>query len=174
MTKPEPRENMTPLKQINGLFEERKQHGTGTNDFTLRTKTGAVQMFCHSKAPPMRPGDMISVILSEDRIVTICNFSTGAQMRYNGYPFKSEAVTLSSILGLALGLFILSFAAFAAGLQVSVHADGSIVLQTVGIFWLGGVLLVIGFEGQRIFVRNHNVALIARIEKMLQQACLDP
>jgi hypothetical protein len=122
----------------------------------------------------MRPGDMISVILCEDRIVTICNFSTGAQMRYNGYPFKSEAITLSTILGLALGLLLLSFAAFAAGLQVSVHASGFILLQTVGIFWLGGVLLIVAFEGQRIFARNHNVALISRIEKMLQQACLDP
>ena len=48
------------------------------------------------------------------------------------------------------------------------------MLQTLGIFWLAGVLLVIGFEGQRILVRNHNVGLVSRIEKMLEQACLDP
>jgi hypothetical protein len=165
---------MTSLKQINGLFVEPTQHGKGANSFSLRTKQGPAEFFCHTKLPPMRQGDMISVILSDDRIVTICNFSTGAQMRYSGYPFKSEAITLSTILGLALGLFLLSFGAFTAGAQASLRANGFIMLETLGIFWLGGVLLVLGFEGQRILVRNHNVALISRIEKMLQQACLDP
>jgi hypothetical protein len=165
---------MTALKQINGLFVEPTQHGKGANSFSLRTKQGPVEFFCHTKLPPMRQGDMISVILSDDRIVTICNFSTGAQMRYSGYPFKSEAIALSTVLGLALGLFLLSFGAFTAGAQASLRANGFIMLQTLGIFWLAGVLLVIGFEGQRILARNHNVALISRIEKMLQQACLDP
>lgn len=165
---------MTSLKQINGLFVEPTQHGKGANSFSLRTKQGPAEFFCHTKLPPMREGDMISVILSDDRIVTICNFSTGAQMRYSGYPFKSETITLSTILGLALGLSLLSFGAFTAGAQASLRANGFIMLQTLGIFWLGGVLLVLGFEGQRILVRNHNAALISRIEKMLQQACLDP
>ena len=165
---------MITLKQINGLFVEPTQHGRGTNSFSLRTKQGPAEFFCHAKLPPMRSGDMISVVLSDDRIVTICNFSTGAQVRYSGYPFKSEAITLSTVLGLALGLFLLSFGAFTVGAQVSLQANGFILLQTVGIFWLAGVLLVIGFEGQRILVRNHNVALVARIEKMLQQACFDP
>jgi hypothetical protein len=137
------------------------------------TARGA-EFVCHTKLPPMRRDDMISVILSEDRIVTICNFSTGAQMRYSGFPFKSEAITLSTILGLALGLFLLSFGAFTAGAQASLRANGFIMLQTLGIFWLAGALLVSGFEAQRILVRNHNVGLISRIEKMLQQACLDP
>jgi len=165
---------MITLKQINGLFVEPTQHGKGANSFSLRTKQGPAEFFCHDKLPPMRQGDMISVILSDDRIVSICNFSTGAQMRYSGYPFKSEAITLSTVLGLALGLFLLSFGAFTAGAQVSLRANSLIVLQTLGIFWFAGVLLVISLEGQRILVRNHNVALIARIEKMLQRACFDP
>jgi hypothetical protein len=165
---------MITLKQINGLFVEPTQHGKGANSFSLRTKQGTEEFLCQAKLPPMRQGDMISVILSDDRIVTICNFSTGAQMRYSGPPFKSETITLSTILGLGLGLFLLSFGAFTAGAQASLRANGFIVLQTLGIFWLAGVLLVIGFEGQRILVRNHNVGLVSRIEKMLEQACLDP
>ena len=73
---------MITLKQINGLFVEPTQHGKGANSFSLRTKQGREEFLCHAKLPPMRQGDMISVILSDDRIVTICNFSTGAQMRY--------------------------------------------------------------------------------------------
>jgi hypothetical protein len=68
----------------------------------------------------------------------------------------------------------MSFAAFAAGLQVSVRVNGLVLLQTVGIFWLGGALLIVGIEGQRILARNQNVALLSRIEKMLEQVCLDP
>ena len=110
---------MITLKQINGLFVEPTQHGKGANSFSLRTKQGTEEFLCQAKLPPMRQGDMISVILSDDRIVTICNFSTGAQMRYSGPPFKSETITLSTILGLGLGLFLLSFGAFTAGAQAS-------------------------------------------------------
>jgi hypothetical protein len=165
---------MISLKQINGFLLERSRYGTGSNDFVLRTKSGPVQIVCQGRPPVMRAADMISVVLSEDRVVAISNLSTGSWTIYQGRPFKPEGMGIYSIFGLVFGQLMVAFGAFGAGAELVQHASASDILEMITCFWFFGLVIIGVCEGRRFWAINHNIAVRNRIDKIVEQVCLDP
>ena len=91
------------MKTISGYVAKKDHYGDG-KEFTLRTVSGKVRFSATANIPPMREGDMITVVTWGDTICAISNLSTGAEFRYNVLrphgPYRSEKITWIAILGL--------------------------------------------------------------------------
>jgi hypothetical protein len=158
------------VKTISGYVAKKDHYGDG-KEFTLRTVSGKVHFSAPGNIPPMREGDMITVVTWGDTICAISNLSTGAEFRYNVLrphgPYRSAKITWIAILGLNWGIGTLPLIGFLLAKSTN---D---ILTSLLIPWAIAWAAVASFLWHRAIVTNHNVKISDQVQKAVQDSCGD-
>jgi hypothetical protein len=158
------------VKAISGYLAKKDHYGDG-KEFALRTVSGKMRFSAPANIPPMREGDMITVVTWGDTICAISNLSTGAEFRYNVSrphgPYRSEKITWITILGLNLGIGALPLIGFLLAKSTN---D---ILASLLIPWAIAWAAVASFLWYRAIVTNHNVRISDEVQKAVQNSCGD-
>jgi hypothetical protein len=155
------------MQAISGYLTAKDSYGQA-NEFALRTVTGKVRFSCTEAIPPMREGDMITVVVSGNAICAVTDLTTGSEFRYKpSPPYRSEKITWSTLFLLNAGIGLLPIIGY---LMAKGGADplASIVIPWA-IAW-GGIAC---FLWRRMLVNNLNVRIGNRIDEAVKRSLLD-
>jgi hypothetical protein len=156
------------MQAVSGYLMAKDSYGKGANEFALRTVTGKVRFSPSGAIPPMREGDMITVVVAGNAICAISDLTTGAEFRYQPMPpYRSEKISVRSLLLLnaAIGLLPIIGYLMAKGF---IDPIASIIVPWA-LAWLG-----IGtFLWRRLIVNNLNVRITNEVQDAVKRSLLD-
>jgi hypothetical protein len=155
------------MEAISGYLAPRDNYGNG-NEFVLRTAEGKVRFSSVAAVPPMRVGDMITVVVSGGAICAITDLTTGAEFLYRPVPpYRSEKISFSTLffLNFAIGMLPL------IGFIVAKTNDNPFpsVLLPWAIAWAG----IAYFLWRRTIANNYNIGLANRVQDAIRNSCSD-
>jgi hypothetical protein len=152
------------MQAISGYLAAKDSYGKG-NEFVLRTVTGKVRFSCAESIPPMREGDMITVVLYGDAICAITDLTTGAEFRYRPMPpYRSEKISLSSLFVLNAAIGFLPI----LGYLMAKSPSASIIVP-----WFLASVGIGCFLWRRTIVNNLNVRISDQIGEAVKRSLLD-
>jgi len=155
------------METISGYLIARDSYGKG-NEFVLRTVGGKVRFSSALALPPMREGDMITVVVSGSAICDITDLTTGAEFRYKPMPpYRSEKISWSTLLVLNAAIGFLPILGYLLA-KGSVNPLPSVIVPWA-IAWVG-----IGcFLWRRTIINNLNVGISNQVQDAVKRSLLD-
>ena len=156
------------MQSVSGYLMAKNNYGKGGNEFALRTVTGKVRFTPSGAIPPMREGDMITVVVAGNAICAITDLTTGAEFRYQPIPpYQSEKISWRSLLLLnaAIGLLPIIGYLMAKGF---IDPIASIIVPWA-LAW-GGIAW---FLWRRTIVNNRNVRITNQVQEAVKRSLLD-
>jgi hypothetical protein len=107
------------MQAVSGYLMAKDSYGKGENEFALRTVTGKVRFSPPGAIPPMREGDMITVVVAGNAICAITDLTTGAEFRYQPMPpYRSEKISARSLLLLNVAIGLLPIIGYLHGQEI--------------------------------------------------------
>lgn len=156
------------MQAISGYLVPKDSYGKN-NEFVLRTVTGKVRFSALEALPPMREGDMITVVVSGNAICGIADLSTGAEFRYRPTPpYLPEKISWSALILLNAAIGLLPLLGYLMAKLAPENVAGDIIVP-----WLGGWIGIGCFLWRRTIVNNVNVAVSNRVQEAVKRSLLD-
>lgn len=155
------------MQVISGYLAAMDSYGKG-NEIVLRTVTGKVRFSSSAAIPPMREGDMITVVVSGSAICGITDLTTGAEFRYKPMPpYRSEKISRSTLFVLNAAIGLLPIIGY-------LMAKGSTdPLPSIIVPWLLAWVGVGCFLWRRTIINNLNVRISNQVQEAVKRSLLD-